>query len=118
MDMKKFLVMLMFAVVMSAFVGCATVRLTDGASIVGDVPKAGQLIEVVETISYETSGPAETVVVWRLYSSDDMGETKTFKSIGCRPANLRGKGIYLVEKDVETHIDFTLIDRLLMRIEQ
>lgn len=74
--MKGIYMLIVLAFVLS-FAGCQTAPARPGnpdnlsgirgvdVKVVGDLPKPGEIIEVVQSIPIETSGPLAIVVVWR-----------------------------------------------------
>ena len=115
--MKKLIGMLVVALMVIAFgTGCATVnpvtKFGSDSNLFGDIPKIGQVVRVVAVIGRETSGPYEYLMVWE--PTEGGGEARVMRMAEHCLVERKSesfKGQYLVQKDEETVIKFTRLER-------
>ncbi|MCX6717572.1 MAG: hypothetical protein NTU76_02760 [Candidatus Taylorbacteria bacterium] len=111
--MSKFIGMLVAVLVVAMVTGCATTiqfGSENSCSLSGDVPKVGQVINIIGIVSREAPGPSEQLVVWEAVDTT-AGLPKVLVATGYNIALKDARGQYLVRNDVETAIKLTKLER-------
>jgi hypothetical protein len=112
--MKKFLGMLVLVSVVAMMTGCATVHKfgsENAYALSGQVPKVGQIINVISVIGREKQGPYEYLMVWEPTDEGGGGARIMVMTGGHCLVDPKSEGEYLVQKDVETVIKFTRLEQ-------
>jgi hypothetical protein len=109
--MKKIIMLVLVVGIFALVTGCATtVRFgsENAYSLSGDIPKFGQLIDVIGVINLETSIPPEQLVVWKAVSTAD--QPKVLTVTGARIIRSEARGPHLARKDRETFLGFSKVE--------